>query len=378
MSASRGLAVVVLAWSWSLWAAGNVPVKYVGKWQGISGTMEASDAGATGTATTKRDLGHIIEKFEFEVKDDGSIEGTGRAKYWFNVSAQADLLVTRVGPTAYLEGGTQVREFTITGQMTPEGKVTLNGTPSSQLVLINAGKRGTMGAWNVFSAKEFEVSQDGCLTVVDGTNVIAPPPIAMKVQWKAERNCKVDCEVDRTEAGGSSDARTVKVENVIVHCTGGLHDSCDGSQSYRGGTVNGMVTEFRNAQTLREQDPANNIKKSIHYIVGRNGDVVRMVPEDQIAYHNYRNNAKYIGLELINHGNGTDPYPLEQVNAAAELIAEILRCHGLDSNDVLGHGDVDTRMNNNCVPPRPRRTDPGENFPWEVLRTRIDALLAEE
>jgi hypothetical protein len=375
---SPAFVLLVLAGAWAAFAADQLPQKYIGKWKGVSGKMEASDTGQTGMATTKRDLGHIIEEFEFEVKEDGSIEGTGKAKYWFNVSAQADLLVTKVGPTAYLEGGTQLREFKITGEMTPDGKVKLNGTPEAQLVLINAGKRGNMGAWNVFGPQEFQVAPEGCMTVVQGTNLIAGPPIAMKIEWKAESACKVDCEVDRTDAGGSSDPRTRKVEKVIIHCTGGLHDTCDVSKSYKSGTLSGIVREFRNAQDLYEQDPENNIKKSIHYVIGRDGTVVRMIPEDRVAYHNYRDNAKYVGIELINNGDGNDPYLLDQVNAVAELVAEILRCHDLDSNDVLGHGDVDQRLNKNCNPPAPRRTDPGANFPWEVVRTRIDAILAED
>lgn len=378
MRRGRVVALTVLVWTGSVFAADQIPQKYIGKWKGVSGKMEASDAGQTGTAITKRDLGHTIEEFEFEVKQDGSIVGSGKAKYWFNVSAQADLLVTKVGPTAYLEGGNQLRDFKITGQMTPDGKLKLNGTPETSLVLINAGKRGTMGAWNVFGPKEFNVGQDGCLTVVAGTNLINGPPIDMKLEWKAQRKCKVDCDVDRTEAGGTSDPRTSKVERVIIHCTGGLHDSCDVSKSYKSGTVEGIIREFRSAQEIYEQDPQHNIKKSIHYVIGRDGTVVRMIPDDRVAYHNYRDNAKYVGIELINNGDGNDPYPLEQVNAVAELVAEILRCHGLDSDDVAGHGDVDQRLNNNCHPPQPRRTDPGANFPWEVVRTRIDAILAED
>lgn len=384
MSASKPLrragamTVLILAWSWSTFAADEIPRKYIGKWKGVSGKMEASDAGQTGTATTKRDLGHIIEEFEFEVKEDGSVEGTGKAKYWFNVSAQADLLVTKVGPTAFLEGGTQVRGFDITGEMTPEGKVKLNGTPASALVLINAGKRGSMGAWNVFGPQEFPIGQEGCRTVVGGTNLIPGPPINMKIEWKAENKCKVDCEVDRTEAGGSSDPRTSKVEKVIIHCTGGLHDLCDLSRSYKSGTLSGIIREFRNAEKLHEQDPKNNKKKSIHYIIGRDGTVVRMVPEDRVAYHNWQNNKKYVGIELINNGDGNDPYSPEQVKAVAELVAEILRCHDLDSTDVQGHGDVDDRPNENCNPPQPRRTDPGPNFPWAAFRARLDILLARE
>ena len=371
------VAVLVVATPCSL-GADPIPRKYVGKWKGVSGKMEASDTGQTGTAVTKRDLGHVVEEFEFEIDENGAIEGTGKAKYWFNVSAQANLIVTQVGPTAFLEGGTQVRDFKITGEMKADGKVRLDGTPTTDLVLINAGKRGKLGAWNVFGPQEFQVSREDCTDVISGTNLIAPPPIAMKIEWKARRLCKVDCEVDRTEAGGSSDPRTTEVQKVIIHATGGLDDTCDLSRSYRGGTVAGIVREFRNAQTLHEQDPEANKKKSIHYIIGRDGATVRMVPEDRIAYHNYRNNDRYVGIELINNGDGNDPYPLEQVNAVAELVAEILRCHGLTSNDVAGHGDVDTRMNNNCRPPQPRRTDPGANFPWEVVRTRIDAILAED
>lgn len=359
-------------------AADQVPRKWIGKWKGVSGAMSASDTGQTGTAVTKRELGHLIEEFEFEIDEDGAIKGTGKAKYWFNVSAEADLLVTKVGPKAFLEGGVQVREFEIAGKVTPQGKLTVDGTPASDLILINAGKRSTMGAWNVFGPHEFTIFEEDCQTFAGGTSVIPGPPINMKIVWKARRTCKVNCEVDRQEPGGSSDARTGKVEKVIIHCTGGLHDLCDISRSYKGGTVDGIVREFRNAETLHEQDPVANKKKSIHYIIGRDGTVVRMVPEDRVAYHNYRNNQKYVGIELINHGNGNDPYPLEQVNAVAELVAEILRCHDLTSNDVLGHGDVDQRMNNNCNPPQPRRTDPGANFPWEVVRTRIDAILAED
>jgi len=357
--------------------AEQIPQKYIGKWKGVSGKMEASDAGQTGTATTKRDLGNIIEEFEFEVKEDGKITGQGKAKYWFNVSAQADLLVTKVGPTAYLEGGAQTLNFKIEGEMKPDGKVKLAATPEGTLTLINAGKRGKMDAWNVFGPYEHPVSQEGCKTVIDASNLILGPPITMKIAWKAERDCKADCEVDRMEPGSTSEKRTSKIEKVIIHCTGGLHENCNLSQSYKSGTLGGIVREFRNAEDLYEQDPVNNKKKSIHYIVGRDGAVVRMIPDDQVAYHNYRDNQKYVGIELINNGDGNDPYLPDQIVPLADLVAEILRCNGLDSSDVLGHGDVDPRLNRNCNPPQPRRTDPGSNFPWESFRTLLDARLAE-
>jgi hypothetical protein len=328
--------------------------------------MEASDQGQVRTATTKRDLGHTITKFEFEVAADGTIQGSGKATHWFNVFAQADLIVTKVGPSAQLENGSQSLDFKIEGKITPEGKIKLTSVPQGTLTLINAGKRGPMDAWNVFGPHEHQV-KDECKPVIDVSDTIPGPPILMKIQWKAEKTCGVDCEVDRTEAANGRE-RTSSISRVVIHATGGLRDDCDLSQSFRGGHLDGIVTHFQ----LSGGNP------SIHYIIGEDGTVVRMVPDNQIANHIYRGNADAIGIELINDGNGTDPYPLEQINALADLVGELLKCNGLDSNDVVGHEDVDTRLNNNCNPPRPRRTDPGSNFPWEVLRTRLDAILAAE
>jgi hypothetical protein len=343
----------------------QIPQKYIGKWKGISGKMEGSDKGSVRTATTQRDLGHTITEFEFEVAADGTIQGSGKATHWFNVSAQADLIVTKVGPSAYLENGSQSLNFTIDGKLTANGTVKISSTPQGTLTLINAGKRGPMDAWNVFGPYEHQITQEGCKSVIDVSDTIPGPPILMKIQWKAERNCGVDCEVDRTEAA-TGRQRTANISRVIIHATGGLRDDCNLSGSFRGGTVNSNVRHF--------QDSGGN--PSIHYIVGEDGTVVRMVPDDQIANHVYRDNGNALGIEMINNGDGNDPYPLEQINAMVDLVGEMLKCYGLTSNDVVGHADVDTRLNTNCNPPRPRREDPGSNFPWEVFRTRLDAALA--
>ncbi|MCI0447059.1 N-acetylmuramoyl-L-alanine amidase [bacterium] len=350
----------------AVYSANEIPQKYIGKWKGISGKMEGSDQGQVRTATTKRDLGHTITEFEFEVASDGSIQGTGKATHWFNVSAQADLIVTKVGPSAHLDGGSQSLDFKIEGKITPEGKIKLHSIPQGTLTLINAGKRGPMDAWNVFGPYEHQV-QEECKPVIDVSDTIPGPPILMKVQWKAEKACGVDCEVDRTEAATGRE-RTASISRVVIHATGGLRDDCDLSLSYRGGNLNSNVKHFN--------DSGGN--PSIHYIIGEDGTVVRMVPDNQIANHIYQGNSNAIGIELINDGNGNDPYPIEQTNALADLAGEILKCYGLDSNDVVGHSEIDTRLNNNCNPPRPRRDDPGSNFPWEVFRTRLDAILAAD
>lgn len=345
----------------------RVPQNYLGKWRGISGKGEANLRQQTGRAVVIRDLGHIIDEFEFEVAEDGTITGSGKATYWFNVSSQADLIVTRIGPTAYLEGGTQTLDFKIEGKMTPEGKVQLRAVPQGDLNLINAGNRQTIGAWNVFGPYEEQVRAEGCKPFVESSRMIEK--IGMKLAWKAEKKCGVDCRVDRIESVNGQ-TRKSKVELVVLHSTGGVDDGCDPKKFFKSGTLQGIVNHFK----------ASGGNPSIHYIIGRDGTVVRMVPEDQVANHVYKGNAKLIGIELINNGDGKDPYPLDQLNALAELVAEILCRHGLNSSNIKGHGELDTRQIDcqNIPYAGPRRVDPGSNFPWEWLRTRVDALLQED
>ncbi|PJF33438.1 MAG: hypothetical protein CUN57_02195, partial [Phototrophicales bacterium] len=90
--------------------------------------------------------------------------------------------------------------------------------------------------------------------------------------------------------------RNGQVKQVVIHATGG--PDCNPRISFKSGTLGGIVNHFKNNQK----------KISIHYIIGRDETIVQMVPEDQIAYHVRCCNRKSIGIELINNGDGKDPY----------------------------------------------------------------------
>jgi len=174
----------------------QIPDKFIGKWIGESGKMRAESRHQTGTAIVREDFGHTIDQFEFEVAKDGTIKGTGKATFYFNVFADADLLVTKVAPSAQLEGKTQQVEFTITGKMTPEGKLTVSAEPKKKLTLINAGKKTTMSAWNVLGPFEQQVKTSGPRPVIEAAHVIDKHNI--KLDWKAHRDMslKVSFYVD--------------------------------------------------------------------------------------------------------------------------------------------------------------------------------------
>lgn len=104
-------------------------------------------------------------------------------------------------------------------------------------------------------------------------------------------------------------------------------------------------------------------KVSYHYLVGRDGTVYRIVPEDRKAWHagesfwqGYRVgnsvNATSIGVAFAN--DGEEPYELEQYRAGGELVAEICERHGIPAHLIRGHYEVSPG----------RKTDPYKHFEW--------------
>jgi N-acetylmuramoyl-L-alanine amidase len=123
--------------------------------------------------------------------------------------------------------------------------------------------------------------------------------------------------------------RNAKVENIIIHATGG--PDCNPNRSFKGGTLSGIVAHFKR----------NSDRISIHYVVGRNGGVVRMVPEDQVAWHIRGHNQNSIGIELVNNGDGRDSYPTAQIDALTRLLKGILARYALRVQDIKAHSDLD-------------------------------------
>ncbi|GAA4109096.1 hypothetical protein GCM10022284_58530 [Streptomyces hundungensis] len=71
------------------------------------------------------------------------------------------------------------------------------------------------------------------------------------------------------------------------------------------------------------------------------GDVLQAVidepalPADNEA--NTDGNSRFYGTEVINSGDGSDPWPEAQVDAAARWAAALCRAHGWSERSVIGH-----------------------------------------
>lgn len=135
-------------------------------------------------------------------------------------------------------------------------------------------------------------------------------------------------------------------------------------------TVDTLVLHYTDMLTAEEavarlQDEQAQV--SAHYVIAEDGRIFSLVPEDRKAWHagvsHWRGrdgvNGFSIGIELANTGlqYGYKPFPLQQMEALAELSQAILARHIIPARNVVGHSDIAPT----------RKHDPGELFDWRWL-----------
>ena len=106
---------------------------------------------------------------------------------------------------------------------------------------------------------------------------------------------------------------------------------------------------------------------SCHYLVDEDGRILRMVAEEQRAWHAGKSywrgtqelNDCSVGIELVNPGHDLDyrPFTEPQMEALLPLLAGIVERHKVEPANVVGHSDIAPA----------RKQDPGELFDWARL-----------
>lgn len=167
---------------------------------------------------------------------------------------------------------------------------------------------------------------------------------------------------------GCSGAQAVKtgpirkqpIALVVIHSTGG--PTCDARTGQPIWVKAGTLTE--NIKTI-EAHP----RLGIHYMIDRDGTVQASVPETQVAHHVLTYSTRSIAVELINDGDGRDPYPAVQIDALVALLKDINARAGLGANGVKRHSDLDRSMLP-CAKGQRRKVDPGDAFPYKQVLER--------
>ncbi len=116
-------------------------------------------------------------------------------------------------------------------------------------------------------------------------------------------------------------------------------------------------------------------KVSSHYIVDRDGSLVRAVPDDKRAWHAGRSefqgvgdvNTFSIGIEICNVGDGLEPYPEAQVQAVVKLVAWLAQTYKVPLDRLTRHRDV--------AVPAGRKRDTSDNFDHAYVAKAAQALL---
>ncbi|CAK8163457.1 N-acetylmuramoyl-L-alanine amidase [Candidatus Xenohaliotis californiensis] len=109
---------------------------------------------------------------------------------------------------------------------------------------------------------------------------------------------------------------------------------------------------------------------SIHYIVGKSGIIINLIPDNKIAWHAGKSswqgrekvNDYSVGIEIINQGWGTPDGNWEEFTGAQKksvclLSKDISTHHNIPRDRIVGHQDV--------APDR--KVDPGPLFFWDEM-----------
>ena len=165
-------------------------------------------------------------------------------------------------------------------------------------------------------------------------------------------------------ARSTGQPRLQPINLVVIHSTGG--PICNAKTGQVMWVKSGTL-----AANMRfiEAHP----KLGIHYMIDRDGTLARSVPEDQIAHHVFGHSARSIAIELINDGDGSDPFPEAQLQAVTALIQDIAKRRSLSREAVKRHSDLDLGVMP-CDRSKRRKVDPGPAFPFEGV---LDAAFAQ-
>ena len=155
--------------------------------------------------------------------------------------------------------------------------------------------------------------------------------------------------------------RPQAIDMVVIHSTGG--PTCDAKTGkpiwIKAGTLD---------ENIRQIEADRNL--GIHYMIDRDGTLRASVPEDEMVHHVYHYSGHSIAIELINDGDGADPFPDAQLATLVKLLRDIKQRHGIKRSGIKRHSDLDHALMS-CDKTQRRKVDPGDMFPYKSVLERV-------
>jgi len=147
-----------------------------------------------------------------------------------------------------------------------------------------------------------------------------------------------------------------QVRLVVVHVTEG--------------SFGGTISWFRNPRA----------RAAANYVVGRDGRIAHMVPDDRVAWHAGNSSVNYHSLGVEHEGyTAVDGTVTDaEYRASARLVARLLRRYGLpaDRRHVIGHHEVPDPRRRGAYGGFAHHTDPGTHWDWPRYMGYVRAFRA--
>lgn len=114
------------------------------------------------------------------------------------------------------------------------------------------------------------------------------------------------------------------IQYIVIHWVGNANTSATANRNY-----------FNNLAKT------HTTSASSHYIIGLNGEIIRCIPDNEVAFHSgsYSMNRKSIGIEDC-HPDWNGKFTDNTYNALVELCADLCKKYGISINNVIRHYDV--------------------------------------
>jgi N-acetylmuramoyl-L-alanine amidase CwlA len=115
---------------------------------------------------------------------------------------------------------------------------------------------------------------------------------------------------------------------------------------------------------------------SSNYIVGLDGEVIRCIPDDEIAYCTNQANAYSISVETC-HPDATGKFNTATYNSLVELCAQLLTKYNLTSEDLIRHFDVTGKVCPKCFVAVSKGGSDDDNLTsWKKFKADVGAKMS--
>ena len=129
-------------------------------------------------------------------------------------------------------------------------------------------------------------------------------------------------------------------------------------------------TGMRSENAAIKKLTSKSSKVSCHYLIKKNGAIIKIVPDLYIAWHagisswkkDKSLNSNSIGIEISNPGHDYkyENFSQKQITSIINLSKNLKRKYKIKKENILGHSDIAPL----------RKKDPGEKFPWKLLNKK--------